>query len=53
MPSLDIVEENFKTYFYITKKELDFHRSDYTWWPFDDEDNVLPNWLLDPPPVSG
>jgi|SRR5665213_70608 len=53
MPSLDIVEEDFKTYFYLTKEGTDFHRSDYSWWPFDDDDNVLPNWHLDPPPVSG
>lgn len=53
MPSLDIVEENFETYFYVTKKGMDLHRSDDTWWPFDDEDNVLPNWHLDPSPVSG
>jgi hypothetical protein len=37
MPSLDVVEENFKTYFYITKKGMDFLRSDDTWWPFDDD----------------
>jgi len=36
MPSLDFVEEDFKTYFYITKKGVDFHSSDDTWWPFDD-----------------
>jgi hypothetical protein len=37
MPSLDVVEENFTTYFYITKKGMDLHLSDDTWWPFDDE----------------
>ncbi len=36
MPSLDAVEENFQTYFYITKKGTDFHLADDTWWPFDD-----------------
>jgi hypothetical protein len=35
MPALDVVEEDFKTYFYITKKGIDFHLSDNTWWPFD------------------
>lgn len=53
MPRVDVVEEDFKTYFYITKKGMDFHLSDDTWWPFDDEDNVLPHWRLDPPPASG
>jgi hypothetical protein len=52
MPPVDIVEEDFKTYFYPTKKGFDFHLSDETWWPFDDDDNVLPNWRLDPPPAS-
>jgi len=28
MPSLELVEEDFKTYFYITKKGPDLHRSD-------------------------
>ena len=52
MPPVDAVEEDFKTYFYPTKKGFDFHLSDETWWPFDDDDNVLPNWRLDPPPAS-
>jgi len=38
MPDLDIVEEGFKTYFYITKKGMDLHLSDDSWWPFDDYD---------------
>jgi hypothetical protein len=37
MPSMDIVEENFQTYFYITKKGMDFHLADDSWWPSDDE----------------
>jgi hypothetical protein len=53
MPSLDLVEENFKTYFYSTRKGMDFHLSDDTWWPFDDDGSVLPNWQLDPPLASG
>ncbi len=36
MPPLDVIEENFKTYFYITKKGMDLHLSDDTWWPLDD-----------------
>jgi hypothetical protein len=31
MPSLEILEEDFKTYFYITKKGVDFLASD-DWW---------------------
>jgi len=53
MPPVDVVEEEFKTYFYPTKKGMDLHLSDDKWWPFDDENNVLPNWRLDPPPTSG
>jgi hypothetical protein len=45
-PPLDLIEENFKTYFYITKKGTDFHLSDHTWWPFDDDGQPQPNWHL-------
>jgi hypothetical protein len=37
MPGLEIVEEHFKTYFYITKKGVDLVRS-YVGLPFDDLD---------------
>jgi hypothetical protein len=37
MPPLDVVEENFQTYFYITKKGMDFHLADDSWYPFEDE----------------
>jgi hypothetical protein len=47
MPKVDIIEEDFKTYFYITRKGIDFHLSDDTWWPFDDEGEVGPTWHLD------
>ncbi len=47
MPPVDVVEEYFETYFYITKKGMDLHLSDDTSWPFDDDGNVLPNWHLD------
>ena len=40
MPPLDVVEEDFQTYFYITKKGMDFHRADRSWWPFGDEDET-------------
>ena len=37
MPSMDMVEENFQTYFYITNNGMDFYLADNSWWPFDDE----------------
>lgn len=40
MPPLDIVEEDFKTYFWTTKKGLDLQLSDDTWWPFDNDGNL-------------
>jgi hypothetical protein len=46
MPPMDVVEEYFKTYFYITKKGMDLHLSDDTWWPFDDKGRPLPDWHL-------
>ena len=49
MPPLDVVEENFETYFYPTKIGMDLHLSDDTWWPFDDEGNLRPDWHLDAP----
>ena len=47
MPALDVVETDFKTYFY-TKKGQDLHLFDDTWWPFDDDRNLRPGWRLDP-----
>jgi hypothetical protein len=47
MPLLHQVEENFKTYFYITKEGMGFHAADDTWWPFDDEGKRRPDWHLD------
>ena len=49
MPTLDLVEQNFKTYFYVTKKGKDLHFFDETWQPFDDDDDdePKPNWHLD------
>jgi hypothetical protein len=41
MPSVEVVEVNFQTYFYITKQGLDFHRREDKWWPFDDEGKPL------------
>jgi hypothetical protein len=37
MPALDVVEEYFATYFYITAKGMEFHRADDSWWPYDDD----------------
>jgi hypothetical protein len=48
MPQLDTVKEDFRTYFYVTKKGLDFHLSDAS-WPFDDEGELRPDWT---PPES-
>jgi hypothetical protein len=48
MPSIEVVEEYFRTYFYITTQGRDLHLSDDTWWPFDDEDNLRPGWQFDP-----
>jgi hypothetical protein len=42
MPSMDVIEEDFKTYFYITEKGKVLHLSDDTWWPFDNEGNLGP-----------
>ena len=49
MPPLDVVEENFRTYFYITQKGIDFHLQDATQWPFDDEGELRRDWK---PPVT-
>jgi hypothetical protein len=49
MPAINLVEEDFKTYFYITKKGMDLQLRDDTWWPFNDEHEPRPNWHLDPP----
>lgn len=50
MPELDVVEEDFRTYFLATEKGMDLQLSDGAWWPFDDEDNLRPDWHLDPAP---
>ncbi len=47
VPPLDVVEDDYKIYFYITKKGRDFQVSDETWWPFDDDGNLRQNWRLD------
>lgn len=47
MPPLDVVEKDFRTYFYITKKGMDVHLADDAWWPFDEEDSLRPDWHID------
>jgi hypothetical protein len=47
MPPLDVVEEDFETYFYITPKGTDLHLSDGSWYPFDEDDNLRLDWHLD------
>jgi hypothetical protein len=44
MPLLDVIEEDFKTCFYVTKKGMEFHLVDATEWPFDDEGELRPDW---------
>jgi len=41
MPALDVPDTDFRTYFYITKKCMDVHLSDETWWPFDEHGEPL------------
>jgi hypothetical protein len=44
MPPLDVPEEYFRTYFYVTKKGMEFHQSDGSWWPLDDDDALRADW---------
>ena len=48
MPSTDEIEENFKTYFYVTKEGMVVHLSDDAWWPLDEDQNLKKDWLLTP-----
>jgi len=41
MPPLDVVEKDFTTYFYITKKGMDLQLSDDSWWPFEEDGKPL------------
>src|SRR6185369_3421030 len=36
MPPVDVIEEDFQTYFYITKAGMALHQSDEG-WPFDED----------------
>jgi hypothetical protein len=42
MPAIDHIEEDFETYFYITKKGAEFLRSHSPVWLFDDDCNPRP-----------
>ena len=44
MPPLNAPDEYFSIYFYPTQKGIDFHKSDRTWWPLDDNDRLRPDW---------
>uniref|UniRef100_Q025K1 Uncharacterized protein n=1 Tax=Solibacter usitatus (strain Ellin6076) TaxID=234267 RepID=Q025K1_SOLUE len=44
MPPLKVEEVNFKTYFYVTERGMDFHEADGSWWPFDDQGALRPDW---------
>jgi len=46
MPSIDIVEEDFITYFRVTEKGMELHLSDKPDWPFDHNGNLRPDWHL-------
>ena len=49
MPPLDVVEEDFETYFYATKQGLDLQRSGATCFPYDEHGNLRPDWALGHP----
>jgi hypothetical protein len=36
MPTLDEIEVNYRTYFFITPKGLAVHQADDSWWPYED-----------------
>ena len=46
MPSLEVVEEHFRTYFYATEKGKDLQNSDNSWWPFDEDGSVRSDWKI-------
>jgi hypothetical protein len=44
MPSLQVPEEDFRTYFYPTKKGMDFHLADGMCYLLDAEGELRPDW---------
>lgn len=49
MPPLDLVEEDYRTYFYPTKEGMNFHNADGSWWPLDEEEKLRPDWKAPEP----
>ena len=49
MPPLDVIEEDFETYFLVTKRGIELQQSDNTSWPFDDDGELRPDLHLDAP----
>ena len=43
MPPLNVVEQDFRTYFCVTNQGIDFHKADGTWWPLNDEGVLRPD----------
>jgi hypothetical protein len=44
MPPLDVEEETFITYFYVTERGMAFLEADGRWWPLDDHGALRPDW---------
>jgi hypothetical protein len=53
MPALDVVEENFETWFYITRRGWISTSPTTAGGPFDDEGEPRPNWDLGECPPRG
>jgi len=49
MPPLDVIEENFETFFWATKRGIDLQCPHMTSWPFDDEGELRSGWHLNAP----
>jgi hypothetical protein len=47
MPAVDTVEEDFRTYFYVTPEGRKLRESDDSWWPLDDEGELRLTWRLE------
>jgi len=44
MPPLDVIEQDFETYFYVTKKGKELAAFGDARWPFDDLGELRPDW---------
>jgi hypothetical protein len=49
MPPTNVIEKDFETYFYATKKGIDLRLSHWTSWPFDEDGELSPDLRLDGP----